>query len=248
MSNEGALSLQLRELRMTQMAQEWQRLETRALSEGWPPSDYLKRLCNMELAHRESARLKRYLKEAKLPAGKTLSSFNFENSEGLNSAQMVQLCQNRDWIDDGKNVLLFGASGLGKTHLAAAIAYGAIEQGIRARFYTATALVQQLQVAKQGLRLNELLLKLDRLKLLVIDDLGYVKRDSTETSVLFELIAHRYEQGSLILTANQPFSQWDSIFADKMMTVAAVDRLVHHAYIFELSGESYRKKAAKSQE
>jgi DNA replication protein DnaC len=105
--------------------------------------------------------------------------------------------------------------------------------------------VQQLQEAKQALKLNETLLKLDRYRFLVIDDIGYVSRDQQETSVLFELIAHRYERATLIITANQPFSEWHSIFADKSMTVAAVDRLIHHAQIIELEGESYRKKYAE---
>ncbi len=117
--------------------------------------------------------------------------------------------------------------------------------GIRGRFYGATDLVQQLQEAKQALKLNELLLKLDRYRFLVVDDIGYVSRDQQETSVLFELIAHRYERASLIITANQPFSQWHGIFADTSMTVAAVDRLIHHAHIIELEGESFRRKAAQ---
>jgi DNA replication protein DnaC len=106
--------------------------------------------------------------------------------------------------------------------------------------------VQQLQQAKLNLQLQPLLKKLDRFDLLVLDDLGYVKKTEAETSVLFELIAHRYERRSLLITANQPFSQWDAIFTDSMMTVAAVDRLVHHALIIEIQTESYRKQSATS--
>ena len=109
-----------------------------------------------------------------------------------------------------------------------------------------TELVQHLQEAKQALKLNETLIRLDKYRFLIIDDIGYVSRDQQESSVLFELIAHRYERASLIITANQPFSEWHSIFADKSMTVAAVDRLIHHAHILELQGESYRKTAAKN--
>ncbi len=104
--------------------------------------------------------------------------------------------------------------------------------------------MQQLQAAKLQLQLPATLTKLDRFDLLVLDDLGYVKKDEAETSVLFELIAHRYERRSLLITANQPFSQWDAIFSDSMMTVAAVDRLVHHALIIEIQAESFRKQAA----
>ncbi|ESU75945.1 Transposase (plasmid) [Shigella dysenteriae WRSd3] len=106
--------------------------------------------------------------------------------------------------------------------------------------------VQELRKARAQLKLNELLLKLDRYRVIVVDDLGYVKRDSAETGVLFELIAHRYERGSLVITSNHPFSMWGSIFVDETMAVAAADRLIHHGYMFELKGESYRKKTAKA--
>ncbi len=107
-------------------------------------------------------------------------------------------------------------------------------------------MVQYLQEAKQALKLNEALLRLDKYRFLIIDDIGYVSRDQQETSVLFELIAHRYERASLIVTANQPFSEWHSIFADKSLTVAAVERWIHHGHIIQLKGESYRKKAARN--
>ena len=117
---------------------------------------------------------------------------------------------------------------------------------MRAKFFAANALVQDLQYAKLQLQLPALLKKLDRFDLLVLDDLGYVKKSEAETSVLFELIAYRYERKSLLITANQPFSQWDSIFSDSMMTVAAVDRLVHHAVILEIKSDSYRRLVANT--
>jgi DNA replication protein DnaC len=132
---------------------------------------------------------------------------------------------------------------VGKSHLAAAIGHALIEQGLRVRYYPACALVQELQLAKQTLRLPDALDKLDKYRLLIIDDIGYVKRTEAETSVLFELIAHRYEAASMLITSNQPFSAWDSIFPDDMMAVAAIDRLVHHAQIVEITGESYRKRS-----
>ena len=112
------------------------------------------------------------------------------------------------------------------------------------RFSSATTLVQELQQAKAQLLLPIALTKLDRFDWLIVDDLGYVKKSEAETSVLFELIAHRYERNSLLITANQPFSQWDDIFADAMMTVAAVDRLVHHALIVDIKADSFRQWAA----
>ena len=156
----------------------------------------------------------------------------------------MQLATDTSWLERSENCLIFGPSGVGKTHLATAIARAVVELGKRAKFFAATTLVQDLQQAKLQLLLPACLKKLDRFDLLVIDDLGYVKKSEAETSVLFELIAHRYERRSLLVTANQPFSQWHTIFADDMMTVAAVDRLVHHALIVEMHADSYRKRAA----
>nr|WP_290369453.1 IS21-like element helper ATPase IstB [Erwinia aphidicola] len=193
-------------------------------------------LCSEEATHRESERLRRYIKDARLPVGKMLAEYEFGQVPELNAAQVRQLCETTDWVDSGENVLLFGASGLGKSHLAAAIADGVVSQGYRVRFYSAGELLQELRKARSLLRLNEMLLKLDRYRVIVIDDLGYVKRDNAETGVLFELIAHRYERGSLIITSNHPFSTWGSIFVDETMAVAAADRLIHHGYLFEVTG------------
>ena len=156
----------------------------------------------------------------------------------------MHLATDIGWLERAENCLIFGPSGAGKTHVAIGVARAAIELGKRAKFFSATSLVQQLQQAKLQLVLPAMLKRLDRYDLLVIDDLGYVKKSEAETSVLFELIAHRYERKSLLVTANQPFSQWNAIFADDMMTVAAVDRLVHHALIVEIHSESYRKRSA----
>jgi DNA replication protein DnaC len=246
MTDIHTLERLLRKLRLTRVASEWHSQEKRALAEGWTPSRYLLSLCSEEAAHRETERLRRYIKEARLPTGKTLAEYDFGQVPELNAMQVRQLCATTDWVDSGENVLLFGASGLGKSHLAAAIVDGVVCQGHRARFYSAGELLQELSKARSLLRLNEVLLKLDRYRVIVIDDLGYVKRDNAETGVLFELIAHRYERGSLIITSNHPFSEWGSIFVDETMAVAAADRLIHHGYIFEVTGESYRKKTSKT--
>ncbi len=158
----------------------------------------------------------------------------------------MQLAQDTTWLERSENLLLFGPSGVGKTHLAISMGQAMIAQGKRVRFFSAITLVQQLQAAKQQLQLPATLIKLDRFELLIIDDIGYVKKSDDETSVLFELIAHRYERRSLLITANHPFSEWDSIFSDSMMTVAAVDRLIHHALIIEIKAESFRKQAAQN--
>ena len=243
--NEAMLNKQLQSLRLSQMKTYWREAEQRAITLGETPASFLSQLCEHELDHRLKQRHKRYLNESKIPAGKRMSTLELSALQGINPSVIHHLGEQHDWLEQGDNILLFGASGLGKTHIAAAIGSELVSHGIRGRFYGATELVQLLQDAKQALKLNEALLKLDRYRFLIIDDIGYVSRDQQESSVLFELIAHRYERASIIVTANQPFSQWDSIFADKSMTVAAVDRLIHHAHIIELEGESYRRKAAQ---
>ena len=128
--------------------------------------------------------------------------------------------------------------------MAAALGHALIHKGYRVLFTRTTDLVQRLQTARQNLTLAQDVAKLDKFHLLILDDLSYVQKDHAETSVLFELINARYEHRSIMITANQPFGGWDGIFPDKAMTVAAIDRLVHHAVIFELNVESYRRRAA----
>lgn len=247
MASAAALPMLLRQLKLPTMAGCYEDVVERAESQGWSVAQTLAALCEYELAERERRRLTRHLNEARLPAGKTLERFDFEAIRGADRQALSRLALDAGWIEQAHNLLLFGPSGVGKSHLAAAIGHALIEQGLRVRYYAASALVQELQAAKQALRLSDALNKLDKYRLLVIDDIGYVKRSESETSVFFELIAHRYEAGSLLITSNQPFSAWDSICPDDMMAVAAVDRLIHHAHVVELAGESYRKRAHNRQ-
>ena len=136
------------------------------------------------------------------------------------------------------------STGGGKSHLAAAIGLALIENGWRVLFTRTTDLVQKLQVARRELDLEAAINRLDRFDLLILDDLAYVTKDQAETSVLFELISARYERRSMLITANQPFGEWGKLFPDPAMTLAAVDRLVHHATILEMNVESYRRRTA----
>ncbi len=173
-----------------------------------------------------------------------MDTFDFNVAKSINAAHIQALAENTSWVKQANNLIIFGASGVGKTHLASSIAYRMIEQGHRALFISTTALVQKLQKARSELKLVEQLAKLARFSVLVLDDISYVKKSEMETSVLFELIADRYETNSLIITSNQPFGEWDQIFPDNTMAVAAIDRLVHHATIITIQEESYRKANA----
>lgn len=239
-----SLTVLLRQLNLTHLLDQWDAIEHQATQQNWSYGQFLLELCHLEAQRREQLRLQRSLSEAQLPVAKSFTNFEFAHCPNFNPAPLMQLAEDTLWLARAQNCILLGASGVGKTHLAASLARRCIELGKRAKFFAATALVQQLQDAKLQLQLHPLLKKLDRYDLLVLDDLGYVKKNEAETSVLFELIAHRYERKSLLITANQPFSQWDNIFSDSMMTIAAIDRLVHHGVIIDVQAQSYRKSAA----
>lgn len=238
------LPLLLTELRLPTIKQFWEEFAERADKEGWPASRFLATLAELELAERERRRIQRHLVEARLPAGKTLDTFDFSAVPMVSKAHIMALAAGDGWLNQGKNLLFFGPPGGGKSHLSAALGHTLIDNGFRVLFTRTTDLVQRLQTARQDLALASAIDKLDKYDLLILDDLSYVEKSQAETSVLFELIAARYERRSLLITANQPFGQWDRIFPDKAMTIAAIDRLVHHATIFELNVESYRRRTA----
>jgi len=238
------VDLLLTELRLSGVKLVWSALAATADKEGWPAARFLAALVEQELADRGQRRFARHLAEARLPPGKTLEAFDFDAVPMISKAQVQALAAGDAWLEKGANLLLFGPPGVGKSHLAAALGLALIENGWRVLFAKTTDLVQKLQVARRDLALEAAIDKLDKYHLLVLDDLAYVAKDQAETSVLFELISARYERRSLLITANQPFGEWGKIFPDQAMTLAAVDRLVHHATIFEMNVDSYRRKAA----
>jgi DNA replication protein DnaC len=238
------LPLLLTELRLPPIAGLWQPFTERADREGWPSARLLAALAELELAERARRRIQRHLLDARLPPNKTFDSFDFSAVPMISRAHLTALASGDSWLDKGANILLFGPSGSGKSHLGAALGHALVENGYRVLFVRTTELVQRLQTARQALALESTIEKLDKYHLLVLDDFCYVRRDQAETSVLFELIAARYERRSLLVTSNQPFGEWTSVFPDAAMTLAAVDRLVHHAVIFEMNVESYRKRSA----
>ena len=238
------LSLLLNELRLPTVKHVWPRFAERSDKEGWPAARFLMTIAEHELAERDRRRVERHLGEARLLPGKTLENFDFDAVPMLSKAQVSALCAGDAWLDQGANLILIGPPGGGKSHLSSAIGLALLEKGWRVLFARTSDLVQRLQVARRELALEGAIQRLERFDLLVLDDFAYVSKDQAETSVLFELISARYERRSMLITANQPFGEWGKIFPDPAMTLAAVDRLVHHATIFEMNVESYRRRAA----
>ncbi len=238
------LTLLLNELRLPAIKVMWQKFAERADKEGWPAARFLAAMAEHELAERDRRRVERHLTEARLLPGKTLDTFQFDAVPMISKAHIMALAAGDAWLEQGANLLVFGPPGGGKSHLASAIGLALVENGWRVLFARTTDLVQRLQIARRELNLQAAINRLDRFHLLILDDLAYVTKDQAETSVLFELIGARYERKSMLITANQPFGEWEKVFPDPAMTLAAVDRLVHHATIFELNVESFRRRQA----
>jgi DNA replication protein DnaC len=241
------LTLLLNELRLPAIKEGWTAFAQKADKEGWPPARFLATMAEHELAERDRRCIERHLGEARLLPGKTLDSFEFEAVPMVSKAHIMAICAGDTWIDKGANLILIGGPGGGKSHLASAIGLTLIENGRRVLFARTSDLVQKLQLARRELALEAAITRLDRFHLLILDDLAYVSKDQAETSVLFELISARYERRSTLITANQPFGEWGKIFPDPAMTLAAVDRLVHHATIFEINVDSFRRRDALKQ-
>lgn len=232
-----------RTLKLEKAAVDWSALAQQAASEEASFADFLERLLLSERDARTERTRATLLKLASLPAVKTLEQYDFRFATGAPRAQIQEL-GTLAFIERAENVVLLGPSGVGKSHLAIALAYRAIMAGTKTRFTTAADLMLQLSAAHHQGKLKEYFNRaVLGPKLLVVDEIGYLPFGRDEANLFFNVVAKRYERGSMILTSNLPFTQWAGTFADdQTLTAAMLDRLLHHAHIVQITGESYRLK------
>ena len=242
-----SLELLLRELHLSTVLAQAQPLAIEAERSGWSFTRYLYTLAELEVAERRQRRVHRRRKESGLPSSKTLTTLQVTHLPTPVRCQLPTLCEGH-FVDQAQNILAFGLPGRGKTHVLCAVGHALIERGYRVLFAPAYQLVQRLLAAKQALRLEQELHKLDSFAAIILDDIGYVQQSRAEMEVLFTFLAERYERKSVLISSNLVFSQWDRIFQDPMTTAAAIDRLVHHAIILEMTGSSFRTEQAKERQ
>jgi DNA replication protein DnaC len=241
----AALVILLRALKLPTIARHAEEVAELAERDGWTFVRYLHHLVELEVLERKRRRIERNQRQSELPADKTLATLKRSRLPTKVAKMLPTLCEG-NFVERGDNLLAFGRPGRGKTHLVCAIGHELIHRGYRVLFVATYALVQRLLAAKRDLRLEQELEILDGFDAVVLDDLGYVQQSREEMEVLFTFLAERYERRTVMITSNLVFSEWDRIFKDPMTTAAAIDRLVHHAVILEMTGTSIRIEEAQA--
>jgi DNA replication protein DnaC len=238
------LSMCLKNLHLPGIREYYLKITEEAVKNSMSYEEYLLALLETECEVRFNKRIYRLMRESGLPEDKRMDNFDMKRLP-LKITQQIKALMDGSFLKRTENVLIFGNPGSGKTHLVCAISRDLINQNRRILFTTCSILVQELLIAKRDLLLPKVLKKFAKFDAIIIDDIGYVQQAREEMEVLFTFLADRYERSSIIITSNLPFSKWDQIFKDTMITAAAIDRLVHHSVIVEMNIKSYRMENAK---
>jgi DNA replication protein DnaC len=230
-------------LKLLRLASEWSGIAQQAAKTEASFADFLEKVLECEILGQDERRRATLMRLATLPSIKTIEQIDWSHAGGAPKAQILELAH-LTFIQRTENIVLLGPSGVGKTHIALSLAYRAVQAGHKVRFLSAADLMLQLSIAKAQGRLKEYFNRaILGPKLLVIDEIGYLPFGREEANLFFNVIAKRYEHGSMVLTSNLPFTQWATAFADdQTLTAAMLDRLLHHAHIVQITGESYRLK------
>jgi DNA replication protein DnaC len=215
------------------------RLAERARAEAWSHEEYLAACLQREVAARDAHGGESRIRAARFPGRKTLEEFDFDHARGLKRDLILHL-GTLDFVTAKENVIFLGPPGTGKTHLATGLGIRACQAGHRVAFGTAAQWVARLADAHHAGTLQTELVKLGRIPLLIIDEVGYIPFEAEAANLFFQLVSSRYEQASLIVTSNKPFGRWGEVFGDDVVAAAMIDRLVHHADVVALKGDSYR--------
>jgi DNA replication protein DnaC len=245
MSQLEVLRTHCKTLRMPTAYQVVEEVITSAKEQDWPLEMFATELLEREIEGRRLRRIERLTKASKLPAGKTLASFDTKRLPLRIRRQLPDL-SGGDFLERADNILIFGLPGVGKTHFAAAVGAELVQRGRSVLFSPTFKIVGRLLRAKRDLELESELRRLDRFELLILDDIGYVQQTREEMEVLFTLLSERYERRSVAITSNLVFSEWDKIFKDPMTTASAIDRVVHHSIIIEFGKEMKSVRAEQA--
>ena len=234
----------LKALKLPTILAEYEKVARESAVDGIDHPRYLLRLVELELIERERRLVDRRIRAAKFPAVKSLDTFDFLAIPALNKMLVLELARS-EYVIRHDNIIALGNSGTGKTHVALALGLAACQKGFSVFFTSAATLVNRLMEARDGRQLSRLQAQLANVKLLIIDELGYVPLSPTGAELLFEVFSRRYERASTIITSNLPFEEWTSVLGSERLTGALLDRLTHHVHILEMNGDSYRLKHAR---